>query len=148
MGSNSRRNARFGIVCVAGLMVASPFLMARLTPDREVVRSPEQRAETACRREVGSLVDYAWNYPDAGKSIAKAATGGDWIISGAVDGRRGYSHPRVWYVCSVRLIEDEAYAPSRSTIVFDNSATADEAAVAYREGIDWPTGLPGEIDRR
>lgn len=148
MEDKSRRGVRIGIMCAAGLMVTAPFVMARLTPEREIVRSSEDRAEIACRRQVGELVDYAWNYPDAEQSIVKASTGDDWIVRGAVDGRRGFSHPRRWYVCSVRLIDKDAYSPTRSTIVFDNGEIADEAAVEYRAGNDWPAGLPGEVARR
>jgi hypothetical protein len=138
---------RATIVVFAGLVVVAPFVLARLLPEHEVVKTPQERAVTACHREVGKLVDFAWKYPKAHESVARASAGGDWVVSGAVDGRRGFGHPRRWFVCSVRLIGDDAFSPSRGTVVFDSESYAEEAATTYVAGLDWPAGLPGEIAR-
>jgi hypothetical protein len=147
MGSGRKSRARTAILVVAVAMVVAPLVLARIGPDRERVRTPEQRAVTACHRDVGRLVDHAWSYPDRDESAAPAASGGGWVVSGAVDGRRGSGHPRRWFVCSVRLIGHDATAPRRSTIVFDNRSDADAAATGYDTGHDLPAGLPGEIAR-
>lgn len=147
MGNGRSPKVWIAVAGVVGLMIVAPFLMARLSPVGEPVRSPEKRATAACHREVGKLVDYAWKYPSKQQEITQGPAEGEWVVSGAVNGKSGFGHPGRWFVCSGKLDGNNEFLPSRSIVVFDNPQTVEEAAAEYRAGGDWPAGLPGEVAR-